>query len=338
MSNNSENTPESGPVLKASHQGQLKISGFEIGCYVLDTPDRERVLSRQGVLKALGRNEKPTRVKDIVDELPNFLRAANLKPFISDELAQSTKPIHFDTSTGKRSIGYRVEILADICYVFIDAHKAGALKSQQEHIAERCEILVRGFASVGLRALVDEATGYQEIRPRDDLQQFLDAFLTKEYSKWVKRFPDEFFENIFKMKGWTWKEASTKKPGVVGKYINDIVYDRLAPYILDELRERNPPNEKGNRKVKHHQYLTPEIGHPKLQEHLYGVMGLQRIAGNSWTRFKNMLDQAYPRYGHTLPIGFSPSDEELSKPQKASDFNRSLKGLMNVPPPKRDEK
>jgi len=39
-------------------------------------------------------------------------------------------------------------------------------------------------------ALVDEATGYQEIRDRLALQAILDRFLRKELAAWAKRFPD----------------------------------------------------------------------------------------------------------------------------------------------------
>ncbi|MCU1342070.1 MAG: hypothetical protein JWN92_1493 [Candidatus Acidoferrum typicum] len=34
-------------------------------------------------------------------------------------------------------------------------------------------MLIRGFASVGIIALVDEATGYQYERPRRDLEEYL---------------------------------------------------------------------------------------------------------------------------------------------------------------------
>jgi len=49
---------------------------------------------------------------------------------------------------------------------------------------------VRGFARVGIIALVDEATGYQEVRNKLALQAILDAFLRKELAAWAKRFPD----------------------------------------------------------------------------------------------------------------------------------------------------
>jgi hypothetical protein len=44
------------------------------------------------------------------------------------------------------------------------ARSAGVLQKQQEHIARQAEILVRGFAGIGIIALIDEATGYQRDR------------------------------------------------------------------------------------------------------------------------------------------------------------------------------
>lgn len=325
-------------LLRATHEGTVRINGIEIKSYVLS--NGERVLSRIGLLKAIGRTGKAKggRKYDEEFKMPVFLTANNLKRFISNELIENSTPVHFTDLHSNKSIGYRAQILADICYVFIDAQEANALLANQVHIAEQCKLLVRGFATTGILALVDEATGYQEVRERDALQKYLDKFLLKEHAKWTKRFPDEFFENIFKMKGWSWHDAvSAKKPQVVGRYINDIVYDRLAPKILEELRERNPPNEKGNRKAKHHQFLTPDLGNPSLQAHLNGVMALQRVAGANWRKFFDMLDVAYPRYGHTLPIIFDEYQEEKNEVNK-TEFDQNLKGLLNVPTPKKEGK
>jgi hypothetical protein len=42
--------------------------------------------------------------------------------------------------------------------------------------------LLRAFATVGIIALVDEATGYQEVRKRNELQQILEAYLKDEFA------------------------------------------------------------------------------------------------------------------------------------------------------------
>jgi len=52
---------------------------------------------------------------------------------------------------------------------------------------------LRGLARIGILALVDEATGYQDVRdPRLRLQVILNRYLKDEWSKWTKRFPNDF--------------------------------------------------------------------------------------------------------------------------------------------------
>ena len=105
-------------------------------------------------------------------------------------------------------------------------------------------------------ALVDEATGYQETRDRKALQSILDKYLCKELAAWSETFPDEFYKELFRLRGWQCRGMKINRPSVVGRYTNDIIYERLAPGILDELIERNPEDEKGQPKHRHHQWLT----------------------------------------------------------------------------------
>jgi hypothetical protein len=124
--------------------------------------------------------------------------------------------------------------------------------------------------------------------------------LLKEFAAWAKCFPDEFYQHIFRLRGWTWKGMKVNRPQVVANYTKDVVWARLAPGILKELEARNPI-ESGRRKAKHHQWLTEDIGHPALAQHLYAVIGLMRIS-DSWDQFKKMLDRAYPKRGDTLQL------------------------------------
>lgn len=83
----------------------------------------------------------------------------------------------------RHRFGYPATILADLCDVVLPARKAGALLKQQEHIAERCEIAVRGFARVGIIALVDEAAVYQYDRTRNSPARILEAFVRSQRTK-----------------------------------------------------------------------------------------------------------------------------------------------------------
>lgn len=267
--------------------------------------DGTRVLSRAGFIRAIGRTGKAKggRKYDREFEVPVFLTAENLKPFIPAELSENSRPIQYRTLSGTVALGYRWDLLPLVCNVFLDAKDDGKLAANQLHIADQCRILSRAFAAVGLAALIDEATGYQEVRDRKALQEVLDLYLRKEFAAWAKRFPDEFYRQIYRLKGWKWFGMAKNRMPLVGKYTNDLVYDRLASGILEELRVRNPKDERGNRKAKHHQWLTEGIGHPRLAEHLYGLIGLMRaFPDGNWNQFKAALQSAYPKKGSNLDI------------------------------------
>lgn len=261
-----------------------------------------RRLHRTGLIRAIGRTGKAKggRKYDQEFQLPVFLTAENLKPFISNDLLENSKPIPYRPLVGgSLAIGYRADLLPLVCNVFTDAKEAGALKRNQLHIADQCRILSRGFAVVGLTALIDEATRYQEVRDRLALRELLDAYLSRELAAWAKRFPDEFYHEIFRLRNWTWDELKKQAgkgqgPRVVGKYTNDFVYARLAPGVLEELQRRNPVTEKGQRRVHHHRWLTEEVGHPALAQHLHAVIGLMR-ASETWDQFVRLIDRAFPR-------------------------------------------
>jgi hypothetical protein len=171
-------------------------------------------------------------------------------------------------------------------------------------------MLMRGLARVGIIALVDEATGFQYVRDRMALQAILDKYIGKELAAWVKRFPDEFYDEIYRLRRWERKSGpSSRRPILIGQFTNDIVYQRLAPGILEELKEKNPLDERGRRKARHHQWLTEDIGNPALARHLHAVIVLMR-ASNSWNQFKALLDQALPKLNATRMLPFM-SDVEV---------------------------
>lgn len=189
----------------------------------------------------------------------------------------------------------KATVLADICEAVLQARADGKLMHQQGNIAKRCEILVRGFARVGIVALVDEATGFQEVRARQALEKILEKFISDELLKWAKMFPDEFYKQMARLRGLQYSEIATKRPPYIGRLTNDLVYERLAPGVLEELKRKNPKDEKGRRRHKHFQYLTEDIGNPRLREHLWAVISLMRASSN-WKNFYSLLNRAFPKY------------------------------------------
>lgn len=289
---------------QATHSGVLNIGELQVDCHVLK--DGRRLLTQESFLLVMGRAAKAKGghgVLTAVDSTPPFLAASNLKPLIEKEISQSTTPVEFISTKGVLVRGYVAELLPEVCRVYLGARDKNLLLSSQKHIADRSDILVRALASIGIVSLVDEATGYQEVRDRQALQALLDKFLLAELAAWAKRFPDEFFQEMFRLKRWAYPTPSGGKPGVVGHYINDLVYERLAPGLLAELKERNPKKETGHRSAKHHQWLTDDTGHPALTAHLHATMGLMR-ASETWEQLKALMDRAFPKKGDTLPLKF----------------------------------
>ena len=70
---------------------------------------------------------------------------------------------------------------------------------------------------------------------------------------------------------------------------------------LDELKNRNPRTDSGDRKRKHHQFLTRDYGHPILTEHISNVTFLMSGCSD-WEDFKIRLDRAKQKYGKTIEM------------------------------------
>lgn len=279
------------PVTKeVSHSGELPIGDIELNCFV--TEDGQRYISGRSMTSAIG-------MKGRGQGMARISSNKKLKPFISSELSLAIEePTILVGATPKPVHGYRAEALADLCDAILDARNAGTLKTEQEHrYALFAETLVRGFARVGIVALIDEATGYQDHRAKDALSKILEQFLDGELQKWTKTFPDDFYKEIFRLRGWDFVPSKmNKRPQIIGKWTNEFVYDRLAPGLLAELRKKNPKDSKGNRLSKHHQWFNTDFGHPRLREHIFAIVTLLKVS-NSWGEFKKAVKKAFPKEG-----------------------------------------
>lgn len=293
-------------VPTATHIGELHIGDLALPCAVL--PDGTRVISQGGVTTAFGPVSGGWQARQkVADEqtggLPSFLVAKSLKPFIGADLATlvSEPKKYRDPRGGPIRIGLEAGLLPQVCEVWLKARDASALTKIQEPVAMRADVLMRGLAHTGIIALVDEATGYQRDRARDALAKILEAFIAKELQPWVKTFPPEFYEQMFRLRGLDFPTSSVKRPQYFGMLTNNIVYDRLAPGVLAELKRVTPRNDEGRPKAKYFQSLSQNTGYSRLKEHIGAVMALMRIS-TTWEGFMALLDKHYTRYGETIPL------------------------------------
>lgn len=292
-------------ILKATHAGKLNIGDIDLDCAVLE--DGSRVLSERAVSRAFGSKRggshwRRKKANNDGADMPVYASANNLLPFINSDLQLAlTNPINYIANSGAVANGLPAQLLPEVCNIWLKARDAGKLHPSQAHIAVQADMLMRGLATIGIIALVDEATGYQEVRDKKALAAILDKYLRKELAAWAKRFPDEFYKEMFRLRKWPWNPGGVKRPGIVGKFTNDLVYERLAPNILEELESKNPKNESGNRSHRHHQWLTEDVGHPALAQHIFALIALMR-SSNTWDGFYRSLQRALPKKNEQMPL------------------------------------
>lgn len=293
-----------------SHEGILNLGGISIPCYVLQ--DGTRVLSGRGMQEALKMVDETEDGKQTAGtRLNRYLNQKSLNPFIyKDKEQDHFNPIICYKGTQKIN-GYEATILADICEAFLEARKSIELSPRQRIIAEQCEILIRGFARVGITALVDEATGYQYERERDALQSILKAYINEELLKWQKLFPDVFYYEIFRLNKWDYNvKGIQKRPSVIGKWTNELIYKQLPKGVLEELKSKTPKSAEGNYTARFFQSLTLDIGHPALTAQIYKVIALMNIS-NNWSEFKSNFNRMVNRNNGQTEIDFDSIENGL---------------------------
>ena len=286
------------------YEGVLNLGEVSIPCYVLE--DGTRVLSgnqMQSALKLLSENSYNK----------SGSRLARLLAYKSiNELIYKNYDVgHFSPIVcykGKQKInGYEATTLADICDIMLEARKAGKLKGERQHIiANQCEILMRSFARVGIIALVDEATGYQYERENDELQKILKAYISEELLPWQKRFPDIFYKELFRLNKWDYTiNDIRKRPSIIGKWTNTLIYEQLPKGVLNELKAKTPISEEGNRTARFHQFLTTDVGEPNLAAQINQIVTLFQLSDNMkhmWSQFEKLKNRQHGQL--ELPFNF----------------------------------
>ena len=294
----------------ATHEGFWKTG--QLNCAVLE--DGRRVFSERSLSVALEHvrsGSEYARQREVPEEerLPVFI-TSTVADYLSDEArAQLAKPIRYRTlSVGVPAKGIEASLLPEICDAYLAAREAGALKSPVSlRKAQAAERLLRALSKLGAIALVDEVTGYQFSRERDELQKLLEQFIVEEYRPWSATFPDEFYTQMFRLRNVKTNDVR-RRPAYFGHLTNDVVYARLMPGVLERLREVNPSDE-GRRKRRHHQHFADGDPHEALKRHIAGVVMLMKSSDN-WNQFMGLLDKSSPK--QTPVAQLDPAKQEKS--------------------------
>lgn len=274
-------------VISGNKNTSLRIGNMDIPCYVLDSGARVIVPHNLGITLGLTSGG---------DRVTKFINNKNIHEFITSQLSERIhNPIKFKNPRGAIVNGYDALMLIDICTSVLEAKDKNSLSNVESRVAKQCEIIIRSVAKVGIIALIDEVTGYQIEREKNALSQILEKFITKELQPWIKTFPLDYYKELGRLKQITLTEGNM--PSYIGNITNDIVYKRLSPGILQELKAKTPKNKNGQKTAKFFQCLTKDIGYNKLREHLGSVITIMKLS-NDYSDFIQTLDKIHPTFFH----------------------------------------
>lgn len=272
-------------------QGTLNLADIELPCHVLS--NEKRVIAQREITGLLTGNKK--------GGLDRYLMASNLQNFLPERLKnKSLDQVMqlFTVSQGLVAQAFEGEDVVDICEMYLKARDAGVLLKNQMHLAAKAEIIVRSFAKTGIVALIDEATGYQQVRAKNALQLKFQAFIADELQEWAVMFPEEFWFELARLEGINYSPKS--RPLRWGRYIMMFVYDSIDKDIGKLLREKNPnPKFKQN----HHQWLK-KFGKDKVHDQINKVVTIMKLCKNM-EDFRQKFSIVFAKTPAQLELDFS---------------------------------
>lgn len=240
-------------------------------------------------------------------ESGNLQRYLDRNPLASESLLAES-PVEFevvlDNGARKGALGREVTVLIEICDKFLEARDKNLLKAAQMPVAVQAEIIMRSCAKVGIIALVDEATGFEKVKKRNDLQLKIQAFIADEIQEWARMFPEEFWFELARLEGVRYSPGS--RPLRWGKYVMMFVYDAIDPEIGKELRKRNPnPRFLSN----HHQWFK-QFGRQRVDVQVQSVLTIMKLC-HDMTDFKAKFAHVFKKSPlqmsfNDISIGFGP--------------------------------
>lgn len=262
--------------------GSLMMGTVALECHVLS--NGHRVLSQGQAVRLLTGGSDTSNLGRYLQRVPLYQSA------MLDGRTEQFRVL----GTPTIATGLDATLLIEICGMYLDAREQKLLRKSQGNLARTAEVIVRACAKVGIIALIDEATGYQEVREKNALQLKLQAFIADELHEWAKMFPDEFWYELARLEGIRYSPRN--RPLRWGRYVMAFVYDAVDEDVGKELRQRNPnPRFTKN----HHQWLK-EFGRDKVHDQLERVIAVMK-ACDSMPEFRRRFEKVFAKE-YQLPL------------------------------------
>lgn len=258
---------------KATHKGNfLDEFGIDAECYVLNDEAKTVVVTKKGLAQLLG-------IGDTGKTIDELLKTQYMSDFSDRELREKIdNPLIFQYSGQSKNInnahGFDITVIVDIGKALIDARNANVLPLSRKHSADAAQKLINASAKSGIKGVGYALAGY-----RPEVQEVIDAFkafVREEARQYEKEFPDELYEEWYRIYGLNRPERG--RPIRFGQLTNSQIYIPLAKSkgkILEQIRANR--DEGGKQSDKLHLFLS-EIGVKALRQHIGKLLGVAAMS------------------------------------------------------------
>jgi hypothetical protein len=257
-------------------RGTVKIGDMDIECHVLS--DERRVFTQREVVRVLSHGRESGNLSRYLERNPLYTNQFSAGPAIDFRVPGSP-------NIGN---GHEATVLIEICELYLEARRQKLLKASQLKLAIQSEIIMRSCAKVGIIALIDEATGFQQVRKKRALQIKLQAFIAEEMQEWAQMFPPEFWFELARLEGIHYSPKN--RPLRWGKYIMAFVYDSIDKDMGKAMRTINPDPSKGKND---HQLLT-DFGRQQVHDQIQRVVTIMKLCENM-KDFRQKFDRVFKK-------------------------------------------
>ncbi len=272
------------------------IGDLDLDCYVLE--DGRRVFHKRGMARALGLKSEGGNA--FMKTMSRKGIVSSLSPLLQEKI---DNPINFRPAVGEIAHGYDADVLSEVAKAISRAAERGDLTPTQKRLSIQSQILITAFSKVGVVALIDEATGYQQIRDPGALRFLVQQYIESEKREWEKEFPDEFYEQLNRVYGSRQLKRTRlgavvqNRPQHFAIFTRNYIYSPLENgEVLAELDRINPKiDHLGTRKDRFHQHLSAGYGIEKLRIQMRETLTILKMSSNK-DEFKTLYKKRFPEH------------------------------------------
>jgi hypothetical protein len=174
----------------------------------------------------------------------------------------------------------------EVCAAVVEHYAYEAQSKTEEAI-----FAYRKFGSFGVRVWIQRITGWDGQYRK---QRLLEGFVDQAVRNRDSCFKDDFYKMLYRKRGGAWVSRDPKsRPGCVGTWTNEVVYERLTDGLKEELRQVNP---KVNGRTKNRDYChLKDFGADRLDAHFYALQAISNLCPDGdWDMFKRFVQRAFP--------------------------------------------